>query len=64
MTPTQEDGVVAFVDSDYEGDRENRRSIIGYIIYLHGVPIAWKSKQQGGVTLSSSEAEYYALSEV
>jgi hypothetical protein len=26
--------------------------------------IAWKSKQQGGVTLSTSEAEYYALSEV
>jgi hypothetical protein len=31
---------------------------------LHGVPIAWKTKQQGGVTLSSSEAEYYAISEV
>jgi hypothetical protein len=31
---------------------------------LHRVPIAWKLKQQGGVTLSSSEAEYYAISEV
>jgi hypothetical protein len=29
-----------------------------------GVPISWKSKQQGGVTLISSEAEYYAISEV
>jgi hypothetical protein len=26
--------------------------------------VACKSKQQGGVTLSSSEAEYYAISEV
>jgi hypothetical protein len=31
---------------------------------MFGVPIAWKSRQQGGVTLSSSEAEYYAISEV
>jgi hypothetical protein len=46
MTTKQEDGVVAYVDSDYAGDRENRRLITGYIIYLYGVPIAWKSKQQ------------------
>jgi hypothetical protein len=32
--------------------------------YGNGVPIAWKSKQQGGVTLSSSEAEFYGISEV
>jgi hypothetical protein len=55
--------VVAFVDSDF-ADKENRKSITGYLIYLYGVPIAWKSKQQGDVTLSSSEAEYYAISEV
>jgi hypothetical protein len=64
MKPTPENGIVAYVDSDYAGDKGNRRSITGYLIYLHGVPIAWKSKQQGGVTLSSSEAEYYAISEV
>jgi hypothetical protein len=64
MKPVPEKGVVAYVDSDYAGDKENRKSISGYLIYLHGVPIAWKSKQQGGVTLSSSEAEYYAISEV
>jgi hypothetical protein len=34
------------------------------VILLHNVLVAWKSKQQGGVTLSSSEAEYYAISEV
>jgi hypothetical protein len=45
-------------------DKNNRRSITGYLILLHDVPISWKSKQQGGVTLSSSEAEYYAISEV
>jgi hypothetical protein len=64
VKPNQQNGCIAYVDSDYAGDRENRRSITGYLIYLFGVPIAWKSRQQGGITLSSSEAEYYAISEV
>jgi hypothetical protein len=55
-------GCIAYVESDHAGDR-NRRSITRYLIYLYGVPSAWKSRQQGGITLSS-EAEYYAISEV
>ena len=56
--------VVAFCDSDYAGDKETRKSVTGFIIYLNGVPISWKSKGQRTVTLSSTEAEYIALSEV
>jgi hypothetical protein len=55
--------IVAFSDSDYAGDSETRVSIAGFILYLMGVPISWKSKGQKGVTLSSSEAELVALSE-
>lgn len=55
--------IEALSDSDYAGDKDNRRSITGYIIKLCNCVIAWKSKQQGGVCLSSSEAEYYAMSE-
>ena len=55
--------IVAFSDSDYAGDSETRISIAGFILYLMGVPISWKSKGQKGVTLSSSEAEFVALSE-
>ena len=51
-------------DSDYAGDRDTRTSVYGYIIYFLGAPIAWKSKAGKSVTLSSTEAEYYALSEV
>jgi len=55
--------VVAFSDSDFGGDKETRISVAGFIIYLMGVPISWKSKGQKTVALSSSEAEYIALSE-
>jgi hypothetical protein len=52
-----------FSDSDYCADKETRRSITGYVIYLLGVAISWKSKGQKSVTLSTTEAEYVALSE-
>jgi hypothetical protein len=52
-----------YSDSDWAGDPENRRSISGYILFLMGCPIIWRSKQQSSVALSSSEAEYFALSE-
>jgi hypothetical protein len=35
----------------------------GFSIYLLSVPICWHSKSQKGVTLSSTEAEYVAISE-
>jgi hypothetical protein len=52
-----------FTDSDYAGDPVSQRSVTGYIIYMHGVPICWKSSLQKSVTLSSCEAEWVALSE-
>ena len=55
--------LVAFSDSDYAGDAETRISVAGFILYLCGAPISWRSKGQKGVTLSSSEAEFVALSE-
>jgi hypothetical protein len=36
--------------------------VTGFIIYLLGAPICWRSQGQKGVTLSSSEAEYVAMS--
>ena len=54
----------AFCDSDWAGNKDDRRSITGYCIYLQGCLVAWKSRAQKNVTLSSSEAEYVAISEV
>ena len=61
-----EDGiwdVVVYSDSDWTGDKDSRRSVSGYIMYLLGETILWKSKLQRTVALSSTEAEYYALRE-
>jgi hypothetical protein len=52
-----------FCDSDWAGDPETRISVTGFIVYLQNVPVCWRSKAQRGVTLSSSEAEYVAISE-
>jgi hypothetical protein len=37
--------------------------VSGYILYVKGVSISWRSKAQKSVTLSSSEAELFAMSE-
>jgi hypothetical protein len=55
--------MVSYSDSDWAGDPDSRISVTGFVIYLLGVPICWRSKGQKGVTLSSSEAEYVAMSE-
>jgi hypothetical protein len=55
--------MTAFTDSDWAGDKDNRISITGYIVFLLGAPILWKSKAHKSVSLSSNEAQYYALSE-
>ena len=53
-----------YCDSDFAGDSETRKSVSGFVIYLCGAVIAWRSKGQRSVSLSSTEAEYMAISEV
>ena len=55
--------LVAYSDSEFGGDRDTRVSVYGYMVYYNGALISWKSKSGRGVTLSSTEAEYYACSE-
>ena len=56
--------IIGYSDADYGSDKDNRRSITGMVIYLCGIPIAWRSRAQKCVTLSTTESEYYAMSEL
>ena len=51
-------------DGDFASDKETRTRLFGYIIYFCGIPIAWRSKGMKSVVLSTTKAEYMALSEV
>ena len=51
-------------NSEFCVDKETRISVYGFILYLCGAPISWRSKAGKSVTLSSTEAEYVAISEL
>ena len=56
------DFLSAYCDADF-ANAESRRSVTGYVTHLFGdSPISWRSQMQSLVTLSSTEAEYVALS--
>lgn len=56
----EEEKLVGYVDSDYAGDIDDRRSTSGYTFMLGGGAVSWASKKQPIVTLSTTEAEYVA----
>ena len=53
---------LAYVDADYGGCRETRRSTSGYVFTMAGGAVTWSSKRQATVALSTVEAEYVAMS--
>jgi len=54
---------IRYVDSDYLGDLDKRRSITGYVFTLSQAPVSWCSILQSTVALSTTEAEYMAMTE-
>ncbi|CAM9821614.1 unnamed protein product [Choristocarpus tenellus] len=61
MNEGDEELLVGYGDSDWGTDSQTRRSVTGYMLLLNKSLIAWRSKLQGAVTLSSSEAEWTAM---
>jgi len=51
-----------YVDSDWAGCLDTRKSTSGYVLLFNGCAISWKSKRQSVVALSSAEAEFMAAS--
>ena len=57
------EGLLGYVDSDYAGDLDRRRSLTGYLFMLNGCAVNWKATLQSVVALSTTEAEYTAATE-
>lgn len=55
--------IEAYSDSDFTGDPDTSKSTSGALIRMTNGPILWRSRLQREVVLSSTEAEYLALTE-
>jgi hypothetical protein len=53
--------LIGYSDADYAGSVEDRRSTSGYVFTYKNCLVTWNSGKQKTVSLSSTEAEYIAL---
>ena len=53
--------IIGYTDSDFAGSKLDRKSTSGYVSFVGGNLVTWRSKKQNVVSLSSAEAEYHAL---
>lgn len=54
--------IVGFCDADWASDSDERRSITGYVFTRHGGALTWNTRKQQKIALSTTEAEYMAMS--
>ena len=62
-TPKGEARLFGFSDADHAGCPDTRRSHSGYVVKVNGTAVAWISRRQRCVALSSCESEYIAICE-
>lgn len=53
-------GLVCYVDADFAGDLDSRKSTTGFVFLLNGSVVSWGSRKQSSVATSTVEAEYIA----
>jgi len=54
--------ILGYIDADWVGCIDSRRSTTGFCFFLGSSLISWRAKKEATVSRSSSEAEYRALS--
>lgn len=62
FTKKNNNTLFGYSDADWAGDISDRKSTTGYVFCLSNGPISWSSKKQPTIALSTTEAEYMAMS--
>ncbi|MBW0505428.1 hypothetical protein O181_045143 [Austropuccinia psidii MF-1] len=57
-------GLCAYSDADWGNCKQTRRSVTGFIISFNSCLVIWKTRKQPTVSLSTTEAEYKALTDL
>nr|KYP76581.1 Retrovirus-related Pol polyprotein from transposon TNT 1-94 [Cajanus cajan] len=52
-----------YTDASFASDKDDSKSISGYVFTLYGGAVSWKSSKQATVADSTTEAEYIAASD-
>ena len=55
--------LIGYTDSDFQSDRDSRKSTSGSVFTLGGGAIVWRSIKQSSIADSTMEAEYIAACE-
>ena len=56
--------LISFTDANYDLCSTDRRSVSGGVVMCAGGAVSWHSKTQKCVTLSTTQAEYVAMSDM
>ena len=54
--------LIEFTDGDYAGDMKDSKSTSSYVFMMSGGAVAWSSRKQPIVTLSTTKVEFVAAS--
>ena len=55
--------IECFLDVDWVGSKEDKRSTLGYCVFVRGNLVSWKSKKQSVVLRSIAESKYRAMAQ-
>ncbi len=54
-------GIIGYADSNFAGDPEDQKSVMGNCFFFNGAVVLWSSNKQRTVSTSITEAEYITL---
>ena len=52
-----------FMDANWAGSKEDRKSTLGCCVFVGGNLVLWKSKKQSVVSRSNTESQYKAMAQ-